>query len=85
MLGRVLPGDSESEIGSVLMTVCSESTQQAKMDPVTPSWKLTLTYRGLMWLQKKHPGAYGHRLQPWARRAFKDLRPPPLVSVANET
>ena len=48
------------------MTAGLESTQQSKMDPVTPSWKLTVTDRRLMWLQKQHPGAAGHKLQLWA-------------------
>jgi len=48
------------------MTAGLESTQQSKMDPVTPSWKLTVTDRRLMWLQKQHPGASGHKLQLWA-------------------
>jgi hypothetical protein len=48
------------------MTAGLESTQQSKMDPVTPSWKLTVADRRLMWLQKQHPGAAGHKLQLWA-------------------
>jgi hypothetical protein len=48
------------------MTACLESTQQSKMDPVTPSWKLTVTDRRLMWLQKRHPSAAGNKLQLWA-------------------
>jgi hypothetical protein len=51
------------------------------MDPVTFTWKLTVTDRRLMWLQKKHPGAYGHKLQLWAIGAFKESSSPPLVSV----
>jgi hypothetical protein len=38
-----------------------ESTQQSKMDAVTPTWTLTVTDRRLMWLQKQHPGAGGHK------------------------
>jgi hypothetical protein len=56
------------------MTACLESTQQSKMDPVTPSWKLTVTDRRLMWLQKQHPDAHGHKLQLWAIRGRK--KPP---------
>ena len=48
------------------MTAVLESTQQSKMEPVTPSWKLTVTDRRLMWLQKQHPGAAGQKLQLWA-------------------
>jgi hypothetical protein len=48
-----------------------ESTQQSKMDAVTPTWTLTVTDRRLMWLQKQHPGAGGHKLQLWASGAFK--------------
>ena len=48
------------------MTAGLESTQQSKMDAVTPSWKLTVTDRRLMWLQKQHPSAPGHKLQLWA-------------------
>jgi len=48
------------------MTAGLESTQQSKMDAVSPSWKLTVTDRRLMWLQKQHPGAAGHKLQLWA-------------------
>ena len=48
------------------MTAGLESTQQSKMDAVTPSWKLTVTDRRLMWLQKQHPSAAGHKLQLWA-------------------
>ena len=48
-----------------------ESTQQSKMDAVTPTWTLTVTDRRLMWLQKQHPGACGHKLQMWASGAFK--------------
>jgi hypothetical protein len=40
-----------------------------------------VTDRRLMWLQKKHPGAYGHKLQLWAIGAFKEPSIPPLVSV----
>jgi hypothetical protein len=53
------------------MTARLESTQQSKMDPVTPTWTLTVTDRRLMWLQKQHPGARGHKLQLWASGAFK--------------
>jgi hypothetical protein len=55
------------------MTGRLESTQQSKMDPVASSWKLTVTDRRLMWLQKQHPGAAGHKLQLWASG------PPPKV------
>jgi hypothetical protein len=48
------------------MTAGLESTQQSKMEPVTPSWKLTVTDRRLMWLQKCHPSAAGQKLQLWA-------------------
>ena len=41
------------------------------MDPVTRTWKLTVTDRRLMWLQKQHPGAGGQKLQLWASGAFK--------------
>jgi hypothetical protein len=54
------------------MTASLESTQQSKMDPVTATWKLTVTDRRLMWLQKQHPGAHGHKLQLWAIGAFKE-------------
>jgi hypothetical protein len=40
-----------------------ESTRQSKMDPVASTWNLTVTDRHLMWLQKQHPGASGHKLQ----------------------
>jgi len=50
------------------MTAGLESTQQSRMDPVTPSWKLTVTDRRLMWLQKRHPKAAGQKLQLWASR-----------------
>jgi len=50
------------------MTAGLDSTQQSKMDPVTPSWKLTVTDRRLMWLQKLHPKAAGQKLQLWASR-----------------
>jgi hypothetical protein len=53
------------------MTACLESTQQSKMDPITSTWKLTVTDRRLMWLQKQHPGACGNKLQLWASKAFK--------------
>ena len=48
------------------MTAGLESTQQSKMDPITPGWKLTVSDRGLMWLQKRHPSAASHKLQLWA-------------------
>lgn len=54
------------------MTASLESTQQSKMDPVTTTWKLTVTDRRLMWLQKQHPGACGHKLQLWASGAFNE-------------
>jgi hypothetical protein len=54
------------------MTACLESTQQSKMEPVAPTWKLTVTDRRLMWLQKQHPGACGRKLQAWASGAFKE-------------
>ena len=63
------------------MTACLESAQKSKMDPVAPSWKLSVTDRRLMWLQKQHPGAPGHKLQLWASGAFKDPQAPLLVSV----
>jgi hypothetical protein len=53
------------------MTAGLESTQKSKMDPVTPTRTLTVTDRRLMWLQKQHPGACGHKLQLWASEAFK--------------
>jgi len=53
------------------MTACLESVQRSKMDPVTSTWKLTVTDRRLMWLQKQHPCASGHKLQLWATGAFK--------------
>ena len=62
------------------MTASLESTQQSKMDPVTPGSKLTVTDRRLMWLQKQHPGAQGHKLQLWASGAFKDPQAPSVVS-----
>jgi hypothetical protein len=55
------------------MTPCLESAQQSKMEPVAPTWKLTVTDRRLMWLQKQHPGACGLKLQAWASGAFKEL------------
>jgi hypothetical protein len=61
------------------MTACLESTRQSKMDPVTSNWKLTVTDRRLMWLQKQHPGAYGHKLQLWASGAFKDPTRPAKI------
>jgi hypothetical protein len=54
------------------MTAYLESARQSKMDPVTATWKLTVSDRWLMWLQKRHPGAYGHKLQLWATGAFKE-------------
>jgi hypothetical protein len=36
------------------MTAGLESNQQSKMDPLASSWKLTVTDRRLMWLQKRH-------------------------------
>jgi len=62
------------------MTACLESAQKSKMDPIAPSWKLTVTDRRLMWLQKQHPGAHAHKLQLWALGASKDFQPLPLVS-----
>jgi len=53
------------------MTACLESAWQSKMDPVSSTWKLTVTDRRLMWLQKQHPGARGQKLQLWASGAFK--------------
>ena len=61
------------------MTASLESAQQSKMDPVTSTWKLTVTDRRLMWLQKQHPGACGHKLQLWASGAFKE--PSSLIKV----
>jgi len=58
------------------MTAGLESTQQSKMDPVTPAWTLTVTDRRLMWLQKQHPGACGQKLQLWASGAFKKTSRP---------
>jgi hypothetical protein len=63
------------------MTACLESTQQSKMDPVTATWKLTVTDRRLMWLQKQHPGACGSKLQLWASGAFKEPRDSPKLTV----
>jgi len=65
-------------------SACLESTQQSKMDQVIPTWKLTVTDRRLMWLQKKHRGAHGHKLQLWAMGAFKEPSSPPLVSIVDE-
>jgi hypothetical protein len=56
-----------------------ESTQQSKMDPVTPTWTLTVTDRRLMWLQKQHPRACGHKLQLWASGAFKGRSRPAQI------
>jgi hypothetical protein len=56
-----------------------ESTQQSKMDAVTPTWTLTVTDRRLMWLQKQHPGARGHKLQLWASGAFKSPSRPAQI------
>jgi hypothetical protein len=53
------------------MTASLESAQHSKMDPVTLTSRLTVTDRRLMWLQKKHPSAQGHKLQLWASGAFK--------------
>ena len=61
------------------MTASLESAQQSKMDPVISTWKLTVTDRRLMWLQKQHPGACGHKLQLWASGAFKE--PSCLIKV----
>jgi hypothetical protein len=54
------------------MTASLESAQRAKMDPVTSTWKLSVTDRRLIWLQKQHPRACGHKLQLWALGAFKE-------------
>jgi hypothetical protein len=54
------------------MTASLESSQQSRMDPVIATWKLTVTNRRLMWLQKQHPGACGHKLKLWASGAFKE-------------
>lgn len=43
-----------------------ESTQRLKMEPITPSWKLTVADRRLMWLQKCHPDAESRKLHLWA-------------------
>jgi hypothetical protein len=51
------------------MTACLESARQSKMDPVTPTWKLTVTDRRLMWLQKNIP-------ELWAMGAFKEPSSP---------
>jgi hypothetical protein len=56
------PNDSTG----ALMTAGLESTRQSKMGPITPSWKLTVSDRRLMWLQKCHPGAARYKLQLWA-------------------
>jgi hypothetical protein len=61
------------------MTASLESTQQSKMDPVTANWKLTVTDRRLMWLQKQHPSACGSKLQLWASGAFKEHRDSPKL------
>jgi hypothetical protein len=58
------------------MTAGLESTQQSKMDPVISVWTLTVTDRRLMWLQKQHPSACGHKLQLWASGAFKNASRP---------
>jgi hypothetical protein len=62
------------------MTASLESTQQSKMDPVIPAWTLTVTDRRLMWLQKQHPDACGHKLQFWASGAFKGPSRPEKTS-----
>jgi hypothetical protein len=61
------------------MTPCLESAQRSKMDPVTSNWKLTVTDRRLMRLQKQHPGACGHKLQLWASGAFKGRSRPAQI------
>jgi len=63
------------------MTACLESNQQSKMDPVRSTWKLTVTDRRLMWLQKQHPRACGRKLQLWATGAFKENSTPSRLSV----
>jgi hypothetical protein len=66
------------------MTAGLESTQKSKMDPVTPTWTLTVTDRRLMWLQKQHPGACGSKLQLWASGAFKEPHDSPkLIAKAS--
>jgi len=54
------------------MTASLESAQRSKIDPVPFNSKLTVTDRRLLWLQKQHPGAHGHKLQLWASGAFKE-------------
>jgi len=48
------------------MTPALESSREPKMKPIVPSWKLTVPDRRLMWLQRQHPYAAGHKLQLWA-------------------
>lgn len=48
------------------MTATPESTQQSKVQPTIANWKLTVTDRRLMWLQKQHPSAARQKLQLWA-------------------
>ena len=58
--------------GETFMTAYLESTRQSMMQPVTPTWKLSVTDRRLMWLQKQHPGLGGYNLQIWASGSFKE-------------
>ncbi len=53
------------------MTAYLESTRQSLMQPITPTWKLTVIDRRLMWLQK-HPGMSGHNLHIWASGSFQE-------------
>ena len=45
------------------MTACFGERSAIEDGSSDPTWKLAVTDRRLMWLQKKHPGAYGHKLQ----------------------
>lgn len=48
-----------------------ESMQRSKMDPITPSWKLPVADRRVMWLQRCHSHAVGRKLQLWASGAHR--------------
>jgi len=61
------------------------NSSQPKMDPVTPTWTLTVTDRRLRWLQKQHPGACGHKLQMWASGAFQGSLTPDADRNASST
>jgi hypothetical protein len=63
------------------MTASLESAQRSKIDPVLFDSKLTVTDRQLLWLQKQHPSAHGHKLQLWASGAFNRPRASSKVSV----